>query len=100
MDWIIPALIGWCGTYWPRRLPFPVGGGGGGFDPDNPWPPNCIVCGGIIGSLGAVIINILVGPIIAEAGFFASALTSFAAGSAINGLVGGLVGMIRGKTSG
>jgi hypothetical protein len=98
MDWIIPAVIGWCGTYWPIRLRFPPGGGGGGgFDPDNPWPPNCAVCGGIIGSIAAVIINILVGPIIREAGFFAMAVTAFAAGSAANGLIGGIVGMIRGK---
>ena len=94
ITWLIPAIIGWCGTYWPRRFP-PVGGGGGGFDPDNPWPPNCPVCGGIVGALSAILVNIVVGPQIAEAGFVGLAVTSLAAGSFGNNLVGGIVGLIR-----
>lgn len=94
MEWIIPAIIGWCGTYVPRRFP----GGGGGLPNPEDWPPvNCPVCGRVVGSIGAVIINVLVGPSLAEAGFFASALVSFAAGSATANLVAGISGMIRGK---
>jgi hypothetical protein len=93
MDWLIPAIIGWCGTYWRPRIP---GGGGGGGDPD-PWPPNCWVCGGIIGALSAIVINMIAGPAMADAGFFGHALVSFAAGFVGNQIVGGAVGMMRGK---
>jgi len=92
MDWLVYALIGWCGTGWPRRFP---GGTGGGFDPDNPWPPNCPMCGGVIGAIAALVVNYLVGPQFASNGFFAMALISFAAGSVGNSLVGGIVGMAR-----
>jgi hypothetical protein len=97
IDWLVPAIIGWCGTGWP--FPFPrgggTGGGGGGFDPDNPWPPNCPMCGGVIGAISAIVINSLVGEHFASAGFLGMVLISFAAGSVGNSLVGGIVGLFR-----
>ena len=52
MEYLLVAIIGWCGTYWPRRFPLP--GGGGYPNPDDPWPPYCPVCGPIIGAIAAV----------------------------------------------
>jgi len=99
MDWLVIAIIGWCGTGWPRR--FPGGGGtGGGFDPDNPWPPNCPMCGGVIGAVAALVVNYAVGAHFANAGFIGMAIISFAAGSVGNSLIGGLVGMARGGSRG
>jgi hypothetical protein len=94
IDLLVPAIIGWCGTGWPRHFP---GGGptGGGFDPDNPWPPNCPMCGGVIGAISAVVIYSLVGAQFANAGFIGMAIISFAAGSVGNSLVGGIVGLFR-----
>lgn len=95
MDWLVYAIIGWCGTGWPFRFPFGGGTGGGGTDPDNPWPPNCAICGGVIGAIAALVIYYVVGPQFASNGFFAMAAISFAAGSVGNSLVGGIVGMAR-----
>jgi hypothetical protein len=95
MDWLISGIIGWCGTGWPRR--FPGGGGGGRPDPEDPWPPNCPMCGGFVGALSAVVIYALVGGQLASAGFLGMAVTSFAAGSVGNSLVGGIVGRLRAK---
>ena len=94
MDWLISGIIGWCGTGWPRR--FHGGGGGGGGDPD-PWPPNCPMCGGIIGARSAIVINQIVAGHIAGGGFFATAVISFAAGYVGNSLIGGIVGLMRAK---
>jgi len=96
MQWLLLVIIGWCGTGWPWR--FWGGGGGGGTDPDYPWPNHCLVCGGIIGSLSAVIIYPLVANLLVDAGFAGLVVTAFAAGSFGNGLVGGVVGMVRGKS--
>lgn len=93
MDWLVIALIGWCGTGWPRR--FPGGGTGGGGFPDDPWPPDCWVCAGVIGALSALVINWVVGAHFANAGFVGMAVISFAAGSVGNSLIGGLVGLMR-----
>lgn len=94
MQWLLLAIIGWCGTGWPWRF----GGRGGGTspDPDNPWPPNCWVCGGLIGSLSAIVIYPMVSTLVADAGFTGMVVTAFAAGSFGNSLVGGIVGMVRG----
>jgi hypothetical protein len=57
---IIAFIVGWCGTGWPIRLP--GGSGGGGIDPDWPWPPNCPVCGPLIGGISAIIIVFFLEP--------------------------------------
>jgi hypothetical protein len=54
------------------------------------------VCGGIIGSISAIVIYPLVSPLVADAGFAGLVVTAFAAGSFGNSLVGGIVGMVRG----
>ena len=98
MDWLIPALIGWCGTYWPWRFRVPPGsGGGGGFDPDNPWPPNCWVCGGIIGAISAVVVFPLTQAALGDAGILGTTIVSLAAGKVGSDIVGNIVGLIRGK---
>ena len=99
MDWIFPLIVGWCGTGWPHRFWPKWGGTGGGFDPDNPWPTNCIVCGGLIASLGALVIDMAVMPHMADAGIFGRALVDFAGGAA-SGIVGGAIGMVRGNRAG
>jgi hypothetical protein len=55
------------------------------------------MCGGIIGAISAIVINQIVAGQLAGAGFFATALVSFAAGSVGNSLIGGIVGRIRAK---
>lgn len=91
--WIAAGLIGWCGTGWPIRFPF--GGGGGGVEPGD-WPPNCWVCGQLIGALAAIVLYAIFGREMAEIGFTGFAIVSFAAGSVANKLVGGLVAQVRG----
>ena len=104
IDWLVPAIIGWCGTGWPRHF-YPPGPSrffppgpttpSGGFDPDNPWPPNCPFCGGVIGAISAIVINSMIGDHFASAGFLGMVVISFAAGSVGNSLVGGIVGLFR-----
>jgi len=96
MEWILPAIIGWCGTRWPIHF---GGGGGGGFDPDNPWPPNCPVCGPIIGAISAVILVAVIGSQYKEAGFLGTVAISFFGGNFGSNLVGSIVGMARGRTN-
>jgi hypothetical protein len=95
MDWIIPAIVGWCGTGWPWRFPFPSGGGGG-FDPDNPWPPNCPMCGLVTKLAGAilavVIVNVLAGNEVIN-GLAAVTVVSLAAGKVGGDIVNSLGGM-------
>lgn len=89
---IIAAIVGWCGTGWPFRLRGPVGGGGG-FDPDNPWPPNCPMCDQLVGAISAVIIVAVLGSAIASAGLAGLIAVSFFAGSFGANLVGNLRGL-------
>lgn len=87
MDWLIPAIVGWCGTGWPWRWPFvPSGTGGGGFDPDNPWPPNCPVCG-LITRLGGAAVSIFAANALAG-----NELTSGLLGTVVVSLAAGKVG--------
>lgn len=97
MQWLLLAIVGWCGTGWPWYFRF--GKGGGGIDPVDPWPINCPPCGGVIGAISAIVIYPLVSNLVAEAGFTGLVVTAFAAGSFGNGLIGGIVGMIRGGHS-
>jgi hypothetical protein len=91
--YLIAAIAGWCGTGWPRR--WPGGGGGGGGEPGD-WPPNCWVCGPIVGAISAVILVAVLGPAVESAGLGGLMAFSFLAGSFGNTLVGGGVRMSRG----
>jgi hypothetical protein len=92
---IIAAFVGWCGTYWPHWPRLPGGtGGGGGFDPDNPWPPNCPMCGQIIGAISAVILAAVLEKTIEGNGLFGLMAISFFAGSFGSNFVGNLRGLM------
>ena len=95
MEWLLIGLLGWCGNDILRFRP-PRGTGGGGFDPDNPWPPNCIVCGGLIGALTALLVLPVLNASIASAGFAGVVVASLAAGRVGGDIVGNIVGLIRG----
>ena len=89
---VIAAIVGWCGTGWPFH--FPHGGGGGGFDPDNPWPPNCPMCKQIIGAISAVILVAVLGANFEGSELFGLVTLSFFAGSFGSNLVGNLRGLV------
>jgi hypothetical protein len=86
--YLIAAIIGWCGTGWPIR--FPIGGGGGTGGGDDPWPPNCPMCGQIVGAISAVILVAVLGSTIESAGLIGLATFSFFAGSFGSSLIGGI----------
>lgn len=100
MDWIIPAIVGWCGTGWPWRFPFPSGGGGTG--PDDSWPPNCPMCGLITKIAGAIlaviIVNVLAGNELIN-GLAAVTVVSLAAGKVGGDIVNALGGMAFRKSA-
>lgn len=93
MDLILAGIIGWCGTWWPRRWPFPPGGGGG--NPDDPWPPNCPVCGPLIGAISAVVLWVVLGDEIGG-GIAELAIVSFFTGAFGSSLIGGVLSLARG----
>jgi hypothetical protein len=95
MDWILPVIVGWCGTGFPFK--WWGGRGGGGFDPDWPWPPNCWVCWGVLGAVISVVIDPIVRPQVADGGVFARIVVDFLAAGAGSTLVSGLYGMVAGK---
>ena len=95
MDFVIPFIVGWCGTGWPWHPRIPGGGGGGGGD--DPWPINCIVCGRILGGIAAVILEMVLARQLANAGFGGHLAVDFFAGSFAVTLVGGLLGMMSGN---
>jgi hypothetical protein len=93
MGYLIAFIVGWCGTYWPRRFgPIGGGSGGGGVDPGDPWPPNCPMCGAIIGGFGALIFEAAVGARIGET-FFEDTALWFFVGAFASSLVGGLLAL-------
>ena len=92
-DLIIAAIIGWCGTGWPIRFPNVPGGG---VEPGD-WPPNCPMCGAIVGAISAVILVAVLGSNIAGGGFVGLATLAFFGGSFGSKLVGGLRGMMAGR---
>ena len=98
MNFILPFIVGWCGTGWPWRIPIPRGGGGG-TDPDNPWPDNCPVCGGILGGIAAIILEVVLAGQLANVGFGGHLAVDFFAGSFAVGLVRGITGMMGGNRS-
>ena len=91
MEWLIPAVFGALGSYFPR------GGGAGYPDPDG-WPPvYCPVCGLVVGAFGGIVINVLAGASLTEAGFFANATAALAGGSVLTAAVAGIAKLARGK---
>ena len=78
MDFLLAAIVGWCGTGWPIR--FPSVGGGGGVEPGD-WPPNCPMCGGIVGSLSAILVVYIFGATYASAGLLGTVTLAFFGGS-------------------
>ena len=97
MEYLLAAIVGWCGTYWPRRFvprgPVP----GGGFDPDNPWPPNCPVCGPFVGAIAGIVAFVVLSPRFGT-GMAEIAVLSFFGGAFGSSLIGGLIGLgSRGK---
>jgi len=88
---VIAAIVGWCGTGWPFR--FPRVGGGGGVEPGD-WPPNCPMCGQIIGAISAVILVSVLGSHFEGSGLLGLVTLSFFAGSFGSNLIGNLRGMM------
>ena len=95
MNFIIPFIVGWCGTGWPWRFPWPRGGGG--TDPGDPWPDNCPMCGGIIGGIAAVVLEIILQNQLADVGFGARLAVDFFAGSFAASLIGGVARLATGN---
>jgi len=89
MDWILAAIVGWCGTGWPIRI---RGGGGGGVEPGD-WPPNCWVCGPLVGAIAGVVIVYALGGYYAEAGMLGTVALAFFGGSFASTLLGGVRSM-------
>ena len=88
-DLILAGIVGWCGTYWPRRFPFPIGGGGGG----DPWPDGCEVCGDILGAIGGVVLWLVIGRAFEGSGVAEIAIVSFFGGAFLYSAVRGLMGL-------
>jgi hypothetical protein len=95
MEYIIPFIVGWCGTGWPWRFHGPIGGGG--TDPDNPWPDNCPMCGGILGGIAAIVLEIVLRQQLADVGFGGHLAIDFFAGSFAVSLVGGAMRLMGGN---
>ena len=79
MELFIAFIVGWCGTGWPLRLP-PPGGWGGGIEPGD-WPPNCPMCGRIVGGLAGLLVVLIAGSAFAGAGLFGTVALAFFGGS-------------------
>lgn len=95
MEFILAAIVGWCGTGWPRRFP---GGSGPGGDPD-PWPTNCPKCLGVLGIIGGVGTVALLGPTFASAGMLGTVTLAFFGGSFLADVVSSAV-MKSGRNNG
>ena len=95
-NYLLAAIIGWCGTGWPIRFPIPPGGGGGGGEPGDIGPPGCKVCNQLAGAVSAVILVAVVGPSFESTGLLGLAAISFFGGSFGANLLGGLRGSMRG----
>ena len=92
MEYLLAGIIGWCGTYWPRRFPLPAPGPYP--NPDDPWPPNCPVCGPIIGAIAAVILWMVLKEEFGE-GLGQLVVISFFGGAFGSSLIGGLLSFGR-----
>ena len=76
MSLLIIFILGGLGSGWPR-------------DPEDYWPRWCIACRVIMGGLSAIIINVLAGAAMPDAGFTGLAVVSFASGYVGSRLIGG-----------
>ena len=82
MALFLAFMFGWVGGSWTRR-----------WDPDDPWPPNCWVCGGILGGIAAVILEAVGNP--GANGLIEHAVLDFFVGAFAATLVGGLLGLAK-----
>lgn len=90
-DFILAGIIGWCGTRWPIRFPPPPGGGGG--EPGD-WPPNCPMCGQIVGAISAIILVAVLGARLEGNGLLGLATLAFFGGNFGSNLIGSLRSMM------
>jgi len=90
MEYVLAAIVGWCGTGWPIRFPSV---GGGGIEPGD-WPPNCPMCGRLVGAIAGVIVVNVLGSMYADAGFLGTVTLAFFGGSFGSQLVGGILSMV------
>lgn len=85
MALFLAFMFGWVGGYWPKR-----------WDPDDPWPPNCPVCGALLGGIAAIILEAFGKP--AATGLFEHAVLDFFVGAFAATLVGGLLAFAKPRT--
>ena len=86
MDYLLPFIIGWCGGVIIIVVkPFPWPG---------PGPDDCLVCGGILGGLGAIILEQILRPVIVNPAFVDRFLFDLAAGFAVASAVRGVVSLV------
>ena len=89
MIYLVLAVAGW------------VGGGWGYPNPDDPDSPMCPVCGRVIGVVAAIIYYMVLKNMLgADNSFFTLSVVGVLGGAAGASLVGGLMGMARGKKAG
>lgn len=88
----LAAISGYCGTGWPIRFPIPPGGGP--VPPDGDWPPNCPVCGPIVGAVAGVVTVFALGPQFGDTGVFQTVALGFLGGSFLAHLIGGVRFMV------
>ena len=91
MDYVLAAIVGWCGWGWPIRSPR-VGGSGDGIGPD--WPDNCPPCGQFLGSLAAILTLVVLGSHYANEGLLGTVTLAFFGGSFGSSLVSGVGRMV------
>jgi len=92
MDYVLAAIVGWCGFGWPIRFPRVSGGIGDGIGPD--WPDNCPPCGQFLGALAGILTVIILGSHFADAGMLGTVTLAFFGGSFGSSLVSGLGRMV------
>jgi hypothetical protein len=92
MDFVFAALVGWCGTRWPRwPFPWPPGPDP---DPRGPHPdPWRVLRDGVIGAIAGAVVYGVLGNHFTSAGMVGIAILSFAAGRVAADIVGGAIDM-------
>jgi hypothetical protein len=84
MDYLLMAIIGWVGSGWQNT--------------DDGWPTGCPMCRQIVGVISAIILSRVLAPVVpADAGLLGTVVVCFFGGSFGASLIGGLVGMMKGK---